>query len=45
MLYLAGVNADVHGGAVDLLPGYSLNVNDPSLPVYCHYLAFSALQA
>ena len=42
-LYLAGVNANIYGGTVDLLSGYSLNVDHPPLPVDCYYLAFSAL--
>ena len=44
-MYLAGVNADVHCGAVDLFPGYPLNMDDPLLSVDSHNLAFSALHA
>ena len=43
MSHLARVNANVHCGTVDLFPGYSLNVDDPPLPVDCYYFAFPAL--
>lgn len=37
--HLAGVDADVHGGAVGLLSLHALNVDDVLLPVDLHYLA------
>ena len=42
--HLAGVNANIDCGTVDLFPCYSLNVNNPLFPVDCYNLAFSALQ-
>ena len=43
--YLAGVDADVHCCAVDLLASDTLHMNDPLLPVHGHHLALAALQA
>ncbi len=43
-LHLAGVNANIDCGTVDLLPSYPLNVDHPLLSVNGNHLAFSALQ-
>ncbi len=41
--HLAGVNANIDCGTVDLLPSYPLNVDHPLLSVNGNHLAFSAL--
>ena len=43
MSHLAGVDANIDSGTVDLLPGYPLYVDNPPLPVNCYYFAFPAL--
>ena len=41
--HLAGVNANIDCGTVDLLTSYPLNVDHPLLSVNGNHLAFSAL--
>lgn len=44
-MYLAGVDANIYCGTVDLLPGYPFNVDNPFLSVNSNHLALSALQS
>ncbi|XBI16645.1 hypothetical protein VPH35_058870 [Triticum aestivum] len=41
--HLAGVDADVHRGSIDLLPGDPLHVDDPAAAVDLHHLSLAAL--
>ena len=41
---LGGVDADVDGGAVHLLAGDPLDVDDPAAAVHLHHLALAALE-
>ncbi|KAL5682349.1 hypothetical protein ACJX0J_008734, partial [Zea mays] len=41
--HLGGVDTHVHGGAVHLLAGDPLDVDDPAAAVYLHHLLLTAL--